>query len=441
VNDDLQNSNQNKNEPSLDQRFATRPHLRRRLLLIADMIDQAVAEGCTVHQAEARALEQIRKLGQEILTDWAGKSEPEMRKRAQAENPKLINYGKKKTLSWHSTYGIISVREQCLRLGRRGEQIRPFCQGAQIRPRGYSQSLQKALVDFGADDSFLEATKKIREHYGVEVPLAAARQQTLKHAKAIGAAKHRPAPAATIVLTGLDGSMVPIVESGTGEDQRQGKTLLWKQANLCCARAKDAVECVYGATMASVKMAGLLWREVAVQAGLVGSSRVHAVADGAEVIFHTFIEQFGGWEDKAKFTVDYYHVDEHLSPIADLIAPTTKAEWLQEQHERLFQNKVSDILQMLEDYFEATEEEPAPIRSVHQYLHKRKDNLDYAGARAEGLPIGSGELESGHRHVIQQRLKIAGAWWKVQNAEAMLQLRTVRANNDWDQYWTQIVNN
>lgn len=64
--------------------------------MIADMIDQAVAEGCTVHEAEARAIEQIRKLGQEVLTDWAEKAEPELRKQAQAANPKLIHYGKKK---------------------------------------------------------------------------------------------------------------------------------------------------------------------------------------------------------------------------------------------------------------------------------------------------------------------------------------------------------
>ena len=93
---DLHHSNQNKNEPSLDERFANRPHLRRRLLLIADLIDQAVAEGCSAHEAEARAMEQIRKLGQEVLSDWAEKAEPEARKGARAENPKLINYGKKK---------------------------------------------------------------------------------------------------------------------------------------------------------------------------------------------------------------------------------------------------------------------------------------------------------------------------------------------------------
>ena len=97
VKSDLPNLNQNDNqkELSLDQRFATRPYLRQRLHMIADMIDQAVAEGCTAHEAEARAIEQIRRLGQEVLKDWAEKAEPQFRVQAQAENPKLIDYGKK----------------------------------------------------------------------------------------------------------------------------------------------------------------------------------------------------------------------------------------------------------------------------------------------------------------------------------------------------------
>ena len=44
-------------------------------------------------------------------------------------------------------------------------------------------------------------------------------------------------------------------------------------------------------------------------------------------------------------------------------------------------------------------------------------------------------MESGHRHVIQQRLKLAGSWWKENNAEAMLGLRVARANQRWNSYW------
>ena len=59
-------------------------------------------------------------------------------------------------------------------------------------------------------------------------------------------------------------------------------------------------------------------------------------------------------------------------------------------------------------------------------------------ALAEGLPIGSGEIESAHRYVAQQRLKQPGAWWRVEHAEHRLALRINRINGGWDAYWKAI---
>jgi hypothetical protein len=70
-----------------------------------------------------------------------------------------------------------------------------------------------------------------------------------------------------------------------------------------------------------------------------------------------------------------------------------------------------------------------------RYMEKRIQYMDYGKVKEHGLPIGSGEIESSHRHVVQKRLKIAGAWWKTENANAMLQLRTARANGYWAAYW------
>lgn len=95
MNNELPSQNQNNGSPSLDERFADRPHLRRRLLAIADMIDQAVAEGCTAHEAEARAIEQIRQLGNDVLTDWAQKSEQQARAKTQQDDKALQAYRKK----------------------------------------------------------------------------------------------------------------------------------------------------------------------------------------------------------------------------------------------------------------------------------------------------------------------------------------------------------
>jgi hypothetical protein len=61
----------------------------------------------------------------------------------------------------------------------------------------------------------------------------------------------------------------------------------------------------------------------------------------------------------------------------------------------------------------------------------------YPGALDQGLPIGSGEIESAHRYIIQQRLKLPGAWWTPDNVDSMLALRIIRANNKWDEYWNQ----
>jgi hypothetical protein len=54
-------------------------------------------------------------------------------------------------------------------------------------------------------------------------------------------------------------------------------------------------------------------------------------------------------------------------------------------------------------------DEEAPVRVCWRYLNNHQAYLNYPAARQAGLPIGSGEVESGHRSVIQQRLKIAGA--------------------------------
>jgi hypothetical protein len=80
---------------SLDECFADKPHLRQRLLEISDLIDTLVAQGCTAHEAEAKAMEEIRKLGNGILREWAEKSEAAAVAQARANDTKLGPYRKK----------------------------------------------------------------------------------------------------------------------------------------------------------------------------------------------------------------------------------------------------------------------------------------------------------------------------------------------------------
>jgi hypothetical protein len=137
------------------------------------------------------------------------------------------------------------------------------------------------------------------------------------------------------------------------------------------------------------------------------------------------------------YLVDFYQVSEYLAAAAPRCAPDTPAQWLAQQQTQLQPSDVAGVQAALAPYLEAAEvtDKAALVRCCSRYLTNRPGQFDYQRALAADLPIGSGEIESAHRYVSQQRSKLAGAWWKEKTAVDMLALRTLRANGEWDQYW------
>ena len=70
-----------------------------------------------------------------------------------------------------------------------------------------------------------------------------------------------------------------------------------------------------------------------------------------------------------------------------------------------------------------------------RYLDAKAPWLDYPAALAAGWPISTGVIEGACRHLVKDRMDITGARWGVQTAEAILQLRALHANGDFDAYW------
>jgi hypothetical protein len=169
---------------------------------------------------------------------------------------------------------------------------------------------------------------------------------------------------------------------------------------------------------------------------------VHAVGDGAPWIMRQIDELFG---EQGSYLIDFYHVCEYLSAASKTIAPDAAAgkAWMEAQKNALKTGRAGVVLSALLPHCEAPDvcDEQAPVRLCHRYLDARKGYLKYREALAEGLPIGSGEIESAHRYVAQKRLKLPGAWWLVEHAEHMLALRINRLNGDWEAYWAGLAAN
>jgi hypothetical protein len=69
------------------------------------------------------------------------------------------------------------------------------------------------------------------------------------------------------------------------------------------------------------------------------------------------------------------------------------------------------------------------------YLTNKAPYLDYPAALDAGWPIATGVIEGTCRFLVADRMDITGARWSVKGAEAILKLRAVRANGDFDAYW------
>lgn len=317
---------------------------------------------------------------------------------------------------------------------------RVFCVQAGVKARGKSRALKRVMSDFGAEHSFAQAAARVKEHYGLEVHSSSVRAATLEAArKAEKKLESKyghpyrvlPARGKEYVVAEADGTMICTVKPGGRKGKRPRE---WKEMRLMAAQAQGDSQAVYAATFKSVDDAGRRWAHCARDAGWGLQSQIHVVADGAEWIRIQGGRIFG---EQHRMLCDFYHVSEYLAAASQTASPSRGEQWRQTQQRRLKRGASGTVIAELAARREPpdTPTDQAPVTNAHRYLTNRRDCLDYASAIQQELPIGSGLIESGHRHVLQARLKKAGTSWLPATAEAMAQLRILRANLQWSSLW------
>ncbi len=139
--------------------------------------------------------------------------------------------------------------------------LRPFCRSAGVTCRGYSQPLRRRRSDFGADEAVGQVPAKLKEHYGIAVPVSAIRTITEGQAGQIHAQLELqttlPARGVKWVIAETDGSMIPLVETAApatvepGGDRRKTRQVRWKEVRLSLAHAQGTVTPTFAATLGS----------------------------------------------------------------------------------------------------------------------------------------------------------------------------------------------
>jgi hypothetical protein len=140
--------------------------------------------------------------------------------------------------------------------------------------------------------------------------------------------------------------------------------------------------------------------------------------------------------------VDFIHVIEYIWKAAWCFHPEGDPgaeQWVRAQARQVLAGRagiVAAAIRRKATYHGLDPGKRKPADTAAAYLLAKKAYLDYPTALARGWPIATGVIEGACRYLVKDRMDLTGARWGVNGAEAILKLRTLISNGDFDQYWT-----
>jgi hypothetical protein len=172
---------------------------------------------------------------------------------------------------------------------------------------------------------------------------------------------------------------------------------------------------------------------------------VQIVVDGETCLEQRLRRLFRG----AILTLDVRHAQEKLWEVGRLFHREGSAEltrWVEDLEGLLYKGHVRTLLRRLEQARRGvslrgpgTKAKRKVLKQVIGYLEARVKLMDYGRLRKEDLVIASGVVEGAARYVVGERLDNSGMRWIEDRAEAVLLLRCIEVNGDWDAFmkWSQ----
>src|SRR5580658_3233382 len=165
-----------------------------------------------------------------------------------------------------------------------------------------------------------------------------------------------------------------------------------------------------------------------------------ALADGNNDQIRSIQAQAAARGITIPLVIDFIHVLEYLWDAAWSFFPEASPDagpWVRARAAAILDGRADHVAAGIRAGAAAlsTAKRTAAARTA-RYLEAKAPWLDYPRALAAGWPISTGVIEGACRHLVKDRMAITGARWGTETAEAILKLRALQANGDFDAYWT-----
>lgn len=332
-----------------------------------------------------------------------------------------------------------------------GQRFFPLDKALGLLPGAYTPQVQEAVTRLGSRLPYREAQEELAFMWQVAISQSSVRQITMRHgvvAHALNEQKVAQLEATAATPTAqpqqlvvcADGAMVQV----TNGEWREVKTVAMGEFATCWdAKNKQVVTKTEQVSYFSQVAPATAFSRSALaewhRRGGDNAQTVVAVNDGA-----LWIQSFIDYHcPKATRVIDFAHAMAYVAIVGRAIYGAETAafrQWYGRMSRQLGtqppQRTVNELRLLQRQHPDHPEAEA--IALAIRYLERREAMIDYPHFRRQHLPIGSGIGESGHKVVMQRRMKQAGMRWAEENLNPMLALRTALCNQTWSTSWQEI---
>ena len=353
-------------------------------------------------------------------------------------------------------FGPVRVERHRFRCRECGGSHFPLDRALDLEGRTATPGAESLYADAASSDSCGQASRKLRNLAGVEVPTSTLQRHVAglgEEMQAFERADAAASPPGKRVLLGIDGAGVPMaareVEGVAGKQPdgsaktREAKAVVCREADSLDPKTGeprkgrksgaagvriDSARSADGAGRASEFAARL--EQFSHRNGVFAAEEVAVLSDGAPWIRTVCAEILPG--RKTTFILDLYHALEYAAAAVQDAAPDEgeRKAWMDWIRKQLDAGRVDRAVAALKRCRDRSEAVAACIR----YYKANRDRMRCDLYRKRGLPVGSGFVESACKRIVGNRLKGAGRHWSKAGANGLLAIRCCIENMRWPDF-------
>jgi DNA polymerase III epsilon subunit-like protein len=249
------------------------------------------------------------------------------------------------------------------------------------------------------------------------------------------------------VVVGLDGGRLRIRVNRSGQNEIKHKSYSTSKCEPKLfiiytidhnGNKEPNGEVAYDGTIQSAEYLFLLLTLRLKQLGAGQAKLLVITGDGARWIWNgvSKLHQTLGLErSQVVEIIDWAHAVEKLTTPARLGIEncSQQQKWIKQMRKLLRQGQTDKIVEALLE-LDRHREKQDDIGKTIEYFQTHKSRMRYDRFKADGLPLGSGAIESGIRRIVNLRLKGASIFWRPETAEEILYLRCQIKSGQWFQF-------